>query len=85
MFVDTVWEQKHGTMAVTKLESLPRVVLKRIGNLGTQKREGLGGVVEDLAVVLVRISVMRIKVSLLRCVYMCEEWMRGGESGERGG
>ncbi|KAI3483618.1 hypothetical protein L1887_53534 [Cichorium endivia] len=57
---------KQGTMAVTKLESLPRVVLKRIGNLGTQKREGLGGVVEDLAVVLVRISVMRIKVSLLR-------------------
>lgn len=74
-------------MAMTKLESLLRVVLARIGNLEMRKREGLGGAVEDVAVVFVRISLMRMRVSLLRCVCVCvyEVWMRGGKSGEEGG
>lgn len=58
-------------MAMTKLESLLRVVLARIGNLEMRKREGLGGAVEDVAVVFVRISLMRMRVSLLRCVCVC--------------
>lgn len=58
-------------MAMTKLESLLRVVLARIGNLEMRKREGLGGAVEDVAVVFVRIGLMRMRVSLLRCVCVC--------------